>query len=145
MVRFMLAFLNQTIEEQLFCWRPKPFDCDSCTKEKNAYSIVTEINLTKCTYYFMRFALDSKMETLCHGTDNGIVKVFPLNSPDPRELLSQTLKHPKCNSIVRDLSYSRCGKTLVYCCEDGTIWCWKRWTSVLCIDDFSMVQMIIKI
>lgn len=125
-LNFVFSSPYQSIEEHILCWKPYAFDCDSLIKEKNSFSIITEFDVKDCTYFFMRFALDTNMERLCCGTDNGAVKVLNLNSPDPERLSTQTLKHVKCKSSVRDLSFSRCGKTLVYCCDDGTIWSWQR-------------------
>lgn len=82
-------------------------------------------DINECDIWFMRMELDLAKKFLAVGSQKGKIFVFDLNTEVPTNKRS-TLVHVKCNSPVRQTSFSRDGSILMAACDDGTIWRWDR-------------------
>lgn len=109
------------------CWKLDTLnDHRTVAGRQTKFSIVQEFQLPNCDYYFIRFALDQKMNVMAVGSITGDIRVWYLQESDPDKIKHIDLKHKKCNSVVRHVTFSRCGRIMIYCCDDGTIWQWER-------------------
>ncbi|TYZ62990.1 hypothetical protein PybrP1_002803 [[Pythium] brassicae (nom. inval.)] len=72
--------------------------------------------------WFMKFGLDSQLEVLAVGNKKGVVSVFDLDSEAERSV--GKLTHSGCKSTIRQVCFSRSGRTLISCSDDATVWRW---------------------
>lgn len=113
-------FLSKSCENNIVSWKIK--------EANNGQSLVKKLftfDITECDIWFMRMELDHAMKSLAVGSQTGKVFVFDLETDVPVNKKS-TLFHMKCNSAVRQTSFSRDGSVLVTACDDGTIWRWDK-------------------
>lgn len=73
----------------------------------------------------MRMELDLSMRYLAVGSQTGKVFIFDLDTNVPTNKRS-ALVHLKCNSAVRQTSFSKDGSIIVAACDDGSIWRWDK-------------------
>lgn len=64
------------------------------------------------------------------GNTIGKIYVWDLSSNDQASMRVTTLAHPKCNTVIRQTTFSRDGNILICVCDDGTIWRWDRLQNV---------------
>lgn len=114
----------QSNEDDLICWQPGllPSDQINGKSSRDSFTRFAKLDVECCTYYFVRFAINFQQTLLAIGDSIGIIRLFNLNVNDPTNIPFVTLKHPKCKQIIRDLAFSRCGRDLICCSDDGTIW-----------------------
>lgn len=126
--------LLQSCEDDFFCWVPGSLshNKDIVKISEDQFTTLTKFDISECGYFFIRFTISPDRSTLALGNTLGHVRVWNLDVSDPENIPSITLSHQKCKAIVRHLSFSRCGRELVFCCEDGTIWHYQRkiWTNI---------------
>lgn len=67
------------------------------------------------------------MKYMAVGNEKGNIFLWDLQSDNPTEHI--VLKHPKCNTIVRKISFSRDSKIVICVCEDSTVWRWNMLVS----------------
>lgn len=84
--------------------------------------MIAEFDVHDCSYYFVRFNTNNDRSILGLGNNSGTVQLWDLTGSDPKNLRCIELDHPKRKHIVRDLSFSRCGRDLIFCADNGTIW-----------------------
>lgn len=84
-----------------------------------------EFDLPNNEYYFMRFAMDHNMNVLGAGGITGILRMWYLKENEPKDMRHVDLRHPKCIGVIRDVSFSRCGRIVIFC-EGSRIWRWDR-------------------
>ncbi|KAF6035703.1 EED [Bugula neritina] len=58
------------------------------------------------------------------GNRIGKIYLWDLDVDDYREIKPSILQHPACTTAVRQTSFSPDSKTLIACCDDGTVWRW---------------------
>lgn len=86
---------------------------------------IRDFDLPDNEYYFMRFAMDHNMNVLGSGGITGTLRMWNLKEKEPDDIKHADLNHPECNGIIRDVSYSRCGRIVIFC-EGSHIWRWDR-------------------
>lgn len=115
------SFLSKSCENNIIWWKVK----DSGNGQGLAVSKLFTFDINECDIWFMRMELDHAMKFLAVGSQTGKVFVFDLDTDVPMNKRS-TLAHLKCNSPVRQTSFSRDGEILVAACDDGSIWRWDK-------------------
>ena len=113
-------FLSKSCENNIISWKVKD--------TANGQGLVSKLftfDIKECEIWFMRMELDYAKKSLAVGSQTGKVFVFDLETEVPVNRKS-TLFHTKCNSAVRQTSFSRDGRILVAACDDGTIWRWDK-------------------
>jgi polycomb protein EED len=115
------TFLTKSCENNIIWWKVK----DATNSRGLVVSKLFTFDIIDCDIWFMRMELDLAMKYLAVGSQSGKVFVFDLNTENPVNKRS-TLVHLKCNSPVRQTSFSRDGDVLVAVCDDGTIWRWDK-------------------
>lgn len=131
--RFLIALINwlsffrvfQSNNNDFHCWAPTEVPNNS-SKVSDGFTKLATLDIQQCTYYWERFALNYAQSLVALGNDKGVVYIYDLTTDDPADIPFVTLTHPKCTQIIRQFSFSRCGRELVFCCEDGTIWHYQR-------------------
>lgn len=93
---------------------------------RNAFTKLAEFKVFSCGYYFTRFTTNYDQTILALGNSIGTVQLWNLDCPDPTDIPTITLKHRKRTQNIRDLSFSRCGRDLVFYSDDGMIWLYQR-------------------
>jgi polycomb protein EED len=122
--------LSKSCENAIVLWKPGPVTkClqDLTLTDSNMYAtILHEFSMSNCDIWFLRFCLDFKMHLLACGNQWGRVFLWDLSCDDVSLAKHMQLSHPKCESAVRHVGFSRCGSILVSVCDNGTIWRWDR-------------------
>ncbi|RLN90381.1 hypothetical protein BBJ28_00013595, partial [Nothophytophthora sp. Chile5] len=72
--------------------------------------------------WFMKFGLDSQLEVLAVGNKKGVVSVFDLDAESERSVCK--LAHNNCKNTVRQVCFSKSGRTIISCSDDATVWRW---------------------
>lgn len=111
---------SQSTENDLYCW-----ELIEDNKKLNFRKIV-EFDLDNCSYYFERFAISYDRSVLALGNDIGKIRLWNMDCADPTRIPTTTLTHRQSTKTIRDLSFSRCGRDLVFCDEGGRIWLYQR-------------------
>ena len=81
-----------------------------------------EYPFAEADIWFIRFALDFKMGLLAVGNRQGKVYVWEANTC-PANLVAK-LTHPTMRLPIRQTAFSIDGKTILCCCEDGSVLRW---------------------
>lgn len=109
--------------EPIKAWMPE-IQKSRCNKR---YSVLElrEFDLPNNEYYFMRFAMDHNMNVLGAGGITGTLRMWYLKEKEPEDMKHVDHTHPECNGVIRDVSFSRCGRIVIFC-EGSRIWRWDR-------------------
>lgn len=118
---FGKTFLSKSCENNIIWWKRK----DSVMSKGPQICKLFTFDIIDSEIWFMRMEIDNQMSQFSVGSQNGKVFIFNLDTENPVNKRS-TLIHAKCNSPVRQMSFSRNGNILVAGCDDGTIWRWDR-------------------
>lgn len=113
------SFLTKSCENNIIWWKASNSD----SSKGFVVSKLFTFELIECNLWFMRMELDLAMKWLAVGSEKGKIFVFDLDTTVPTNKRS-ALIHLKCTSPVRQTSFSKDGKILVACCDDGSIWRW---------------------
>lgn len=113
------SFLSKSCENNIIWWKVK-----QSGKGLEVSKLFT-FDIIECDIWFMRMELDLSMKYLAVGSQKGKVFVFDLDTEVPTNRRC-ALVHLKCNSPVRQMSFSSDGGILVAACDDGTIWRWDK-------------------
>jgi polycomb protein EED len=81
-----------------------------------------EYALEDADIWFIRFSLNFQRTMLAVGNRLGKVTVWRLDSLPPTRVAR--LKHPTSRLPIRQTAFSLDGKTLLCCCEDGSVLRW---------------------
>lgn len=120
-------FSFKSCENSIVCWKPGRLNDNSNIKHgDSSASVLHRFEYKDCEIWFIRFALDHHCKFMALGNQSGKVFLWEINTPDPNTTRVVTLSHPKCTSPIRQTTFSRDGQTLIYVCDDGTIWRWDR-------------------
>lgn len=122
-------FTLQSNEDDLFCWKPGLLPSEqlrSTERSRDDFTKIVKFNVENCNYYFTRFATTYDRSILALGNSVGNVRLWNLDCVNPRRIPTELLTHKKCKKNVRDLSFSRCGRDLIFCSDDGVIWLYQR-------------------
>ena len=120
------CILSKSVNNSLVLWKPIINE----TKKRKAGDIIPlrEISINHCQVWFLRFQTDHMDRLLALGDSIGNVNIWYLDPNDDKRGDKYngtplfTLRHSLCSSVVRMVSFSPDGKSLVYCCDDATVW-----------------------
>ncbi|XP_031632570.1 polycomb protein esc-like [Contarinia nasturtii] len=120
--------LSKSTENDLCGWMTDILPCDSkylgtLAAPPDACTKLIEFNVENCDYYFVRFATNTIRGILAIGNMKGVVRLFDLETGD---IAFETITNSRCTKNVRDLSFSRNGRDLVFCSDDGKIWLYQN-------------------
>lgn len=115
------TFLTKSCENNIIWWMVK--------KGANGNGLVVSklftFDIIESNIWYMKMELDLAAKFLAVGSQTGKVFVFNLDTEAPTNKRC-ALVHLKCNSPVRQTSFSRDGGILVAACDDGSIWRWDK-------------------
>jgi len=86
-----------------------------------------DIYTNNCKVWFLRFQTDANYRLIALGNSVGNVTIWYLDPNDAERVKHRSkplcvLSHSLCSSVVRMASFAPDGKSLVYCCDDSTVW-----------------------
>jgi polycomb protein EED len=82
--------------------------------------------MTNAHIWYLRMSVDPDLELLSVGNGAGTCYVWDIDK-DPSCSVSKrhaTLTLPQCRHPVRQTAFSPDGRTLLYACDNSTIWRW---------------------
>jgi polycomb protein EED len=109
--------LSKSTSNKVVLWKP------NAARRKDAVTILRELSFSDCGLWFIRFSTDSTKTKIAVGNQTGKVFVWDIDGSPPQ---CNVLKVPQCKITVRQTAFSPDGRTLLYCCENGTIWRWDK-------------------
>jgi len=120
--------LSKSCENSIVCWKAGSLVPGAPGKERllRKTSVIQKLDYKDCEIWFVRFCLDHSEKLLAMGNMKGKIYVWDLEVEDPTRIKPICLTHPKCDSVIRQTSFSRDGRILIAVCDDGTIWRWDR-------------------
>ena len=86
-----------------------------------------EFTYSDCDLWFVRFSLDFVCDTLAIGNRLGKVYVWETHTHPPNFLAK--LWAPQLKDPIRQTAVSYDGKTILACCEDGSVFRWDASTT----------------
>ncbi|XP_025205536.1 polycomb protein EED [Melanaphis sacchari] len=122
--------ISKSCENCMVCWKPGHLKDTELKPNEAAVSQIWYYDFKDCDVWFIRFSMDFSQKILALGNTIGKIYVWDLNSNDQASMRVTTLAHPKCNTVIRQTTFSRDGNILICVCDDGTIWRWDRLQSV---------------
>ena len=96
---------------------------------ENKSTIIHKLDIKDCEIWFVRFCLDPSERLLALGNQSGKIYLWDLDVEEPSSIKAVLLQNHKCNSAVRQVSWSRDGRILIGVCDDGSIWRWDKVSS----------------
>lgn len=108
--------LSKSTGNKVVFWKPNP------SRGKDAVTILREYHYKDADLWFLKFGLDSQLEVLAVGNKKGAVSVFDLDAESERALCKLT--HTNCKSTIRQIAFSKTGRTIICCSDDATVWRW---------------------
>ncbi|XP_036327933.1 polycomb protein esc-like [Rhagoletis pomonella] len=120
--------LSKSCENSIICWKPGQLHQSLSSLKPNdpSCTIIAEFDYDECEIWFVRFGFNPCHKIIALGNQHGKVYVWELDPGDPGHPYTSTLNNLKCNSVVRQVAFSRDSSVLVYVCDDGTVWRWNR-------------------
>ncbi|KAL3674981.1 hypothetical protein V7S43_000906 [Phytophthora oleae] len=108
--------LSKSTGNKVIFWKPNP------SRGKDAVTVLREYHYKDADLWFMKFGLDSQLEVMAVGNKKGLVSVFDLDAEQERSVCKLT--HNSCKSTVRQVCFSKSGRTIITCSDDATVWRW---------------------
>ncbi|KAG6590992.1 putative DNA topoisomerase [Phytophthora cinnamomi] len=108
--------LSKSTGNKVIFWKPNP------SRGKDAVTVLREYHYKDADLWFMKFGLDSQLEVMAVGNKKGVVSVFDLDAEVDRSACKLT--HNSCKSTVRQVCFSKSGRTIITCSDDATVWRW---------------------
>ncbi|KAL4154607.1 hypothetical protein PRNP1_006725 [Phytophthora ramorum] len=108
--------LSKSTGNKVIFWKPNP------SRGKDAVTVLREYHYKDADLWFMKFGLDSQLEVMAVGNKKGAVSVFDLDAESDRAVCKLT--HNSCKNTVRQVCFSKSGRTLITCSDDATVWRW---------------------
>ena len=93
--------LSKSCENSIVCWKAGSLAPGRKT------SVILELDYKDCNFWFVRFCLDHSEKLLAMGNMKGKIYVWDLEVEDPTRIKPICLTHPKCDSVIRQTSFSR--------------------------------------
>lgn len=121
--------LSKSCDNQVVCWQAKDSIETIMNRKHNSdigVFILHKFDITQCDIWFMRFAVDYQQTILALGNQVGKIYLYDLEYEHPSLSKPVLLHHNRCNSAVRQISFSSNAKILIAVCDDGTIWRWDK-------------------
>lgn len=115
------SFLTKSCENNIIWWKVK----EAGNGNGLVVSKLFTFDIIESDIWYMKMDLDLSMNYLAVGSQTGKVFVFDLNTDVPVNRRS-ALIHLKCNSAVRQITFSRDSQILIAACDDGSIWRWDK-------------------
>jgi polycomb protein EED len=93
---------------------------------KDAVTIVKEFWMADAHIWYLRMSVDTKLELLSVGNGAGKCYVWNIDKDPSCNNMKRfaTLQLPQCRHPVRQTAFSPDGHTLLYVCDNSTIWRW---------------------
>jgi len=119
--------MSKSTDQYINVWKPGEFDNLSLQKnDKKATEIHRFEYRNEGEIWFVKFAMDPRRKLLAIGNQKGKIFLWEVNVNGMPQANPLELSHPRCQSTIRQLSFSRDGNTLVCGCDDGSVWRWER-------------------
>jgi len=118
--------ISKSTDQYINVWKPGEFDNLPLQKKDKKASEIHKFEYDNVgEMWYVKFAMDPRRKILAIGNQKGKLFLWDLNvksiEQDP-----VILSHPRCQSTIRQVSFSRDGNTLVCGCDDGSVWRWER-------------------
>jgi polycomb protein EED len=97
----------------------------SVASQPGAAVVLREFEFRDADIWFVRFALDPRLEILAVGNKFGKLWLWNVDgSGNGGAPLVKAAGHVKCTAAIRQTAFSPDRRFLLCCCEDGSIWKW---------------------
>lgn len=112
------CLLSKSVDNKVLLWRP---DADPANAERGFVHMVQEYEMEDAKVWWVRFSLDVHCSLLACGNHSG--RCFLWRPHERRKEARYKLRRPPGpKSTVRQTALSYDGTTVLFSCDDGTIW-----------------------
>eukprot|EP00945_MAST-04E_sp_MAST-4E-sp1_P003401 g3401.t1 len=109
--------LSKSTGNKICLWKPAP------ARGPDSASILREFTMTDAEIWFVRFEADNNLDGLACGNRCGQVFLWNIHDNDDIQVKPMAcLTHIKCTATVRHVAFSPDRKTILACCDDGSLW-----------------------
>lgn len=85
-------------------------------------TVIRRFEIYDCSYWYIRFSVDSAKKYLAIGNNVGETFVWSLDCENPTKYT--ILKHAQCTATIRETAFSPDGQILICVCDDNTLFRW---------------------
>jgi len=127
------AVLSKSVDSRILLWLP---ESDPGRAQAGHFRQLALCELQEADLWFTRFGLDARRRLLACGNSQGGVRLWDVHCSPPRLLAQLSCRRTEAARKgkgppvappplpVRQCWPSPDGRTLLACCEDGTLWRW---------------------
>lgn len=112
------TFLSKSVTNEIVWWAPKP---GKKNEEKQNCIILHTFKTFNCDLWFVRMALDYKRKYLALGNSTGDILLWDMDADSVKHVKRYKLSNPKLENIIRMISFSRCGRIMIACNDEGQL------------------------
>jgi polycomb protein EED len=111
--------MSKSTGDKICLWKPNPL------RKPDAVTVLREFVMHDAEIWFVRFDVDPMLEGLVCGNRSGKIFVWNIQDNDTVTVDPCTsLQHRECVGTVRHTVISPDRRTVLSCCDDGSIWRW---------------------
>eukprot|EP00041_Stephanoeca_diplocostata_P007086 m.97688 g.97688 ORF g.97688 m.97688 type:complete len:454 (+) comp16725_c0_seq1:172-1533(+) len=128
--------LSKSTDNQIVCWKPGGPARMDLNEKRSSYlgdtvTILQRFEFSHCDIWYLRFCMDRSYNVLAVGNQEGKVFLWDLKSQRVARNSRITIESRKCKTPVRQIAMNKDASVIVYVCDDGTVWRWDKYGSVL--------------
>ncbi|XP_037953265.1 polycomb protein esc-like [Teleopsis dalmanni] len=118
--------LSKSCENEIVCWKRGDLDDTVLKPNDTTATVLHRFPIKDCDIWFIRFEFNFSHKMMALGNQQGVTYVWEMGVEDPQSTKCHMLAHARCNTAIRQTTFSRNGNVLICVCDDGTIWRWDR-------------------
>eukprot|EP00941_MAST-03F_sp_MAST-3F-sp1_P003589 g3589.t1 len=125
--------LSKSTQNDMLFWQP------DVRRRKDAANILVRYPLKDSEIWFVRFTLDKEKKRVAVGNKRGRITIWDIDQREenngvvtgmsnvkPLDFFGGNNLHQNVHTVVRSVAFSPNGKSVVYVCDDGSLWRFDR-------------------
>lgn len=109
--------MSKSIECKCILWKP------DTRRRSNSVALLRTYPYSEGKLWYVRMGFNADYSVMGVGSDEGSIFLFDVDAGGDSY---QELTNDLMRSVVRTVQFSQCGEYLACCCDDGSLWCFRR-------------------